>query len=101
MYGAGGSVLPVNHRQRVDSDGGLTLSAVNRLADAGAYTCDARDTTGQGMSRSVHVSVMGSPQYSLFCSDDLTQRRVLFYRTTDNNSNIGVICDQKYLFSFI
>ena len=57
-------MLPVNHRQRVDSDGALTLTAVNRLSDAGRYTCDARDSTGQGMSRSVHVSVMGASHYS-------------------------------------
>ena len=53
-------MLPVNHRQRVDSDGRLSVSAVNRLSDAGSYMCDARDSTGQGMSRLVHVSVMGS-----------------------------------------
>jgi len=55
----GGSVLPVNHRQHVDRDGTLTLTAVNRLTDEGSYACDARDSTGQGMTRSVYVSVMG------------------------------------------
>jgi len=52
-------MLPVNHRQHVDSDGALTLSAVNRLSDEGSYACDARDSSGQGMTRSVSVSVMG------------------------------------------
>ena len=66
--GAGGSVLPVNHRQHVDSTAGtLTLSAVNRLTDQGLYTCDARDSTGQGMTRSVYVSVMGQPTRLLTC----------------------------------
>jgi len=37
----------------------LSVSAVNRLSDQGWYTCDARDSTGQGMRRSVYVSVMG------------------------------------------
>jgi len=60
LLDAGGSLLPVNHRQLVDSDGQLSLSAVNRLSDAGTYKCDARDSTGQGMSRTVHVSVMGA-----------------------------------------
>jgi len=59
LVAAGGSVLPVNHRQHVESDGTLTLSAVNRLSDEGLYSCDARDSTGQGMTRSVHVAVMG------------------------------------------
>ena len=60
LLDAGESLLPVNHRQRVDTDGMLSVSAINRLSDAGWYTCDARDSTGQGMSRSVYVSVMGS-----------------------------------------
>jgi len=53
-------VLPLNHRQHVDADGTLSVSAVNRLSDAGLYTCDARGSNGQRDTRSVYVSIMGT-----------------------------------------
>jgi len=66
-------VLPVNHRQHVDPDGTLSLSSVHRLSDEGLYTCDARDSSGQGMSRSVYVSVMGLSPFLLMIGTDRSQ----------------------------
>ena len=59
MCPVGVATLPSNHRQHVSKDGTLTIQAVQRRHDAGEYVCTARNTEEQGMSRSVHVHVMG------------------------------------------
>jgi len=79
-------VLPVNHRQHVDTFGTLTLDAVNRLSDEGWYTCDARDSSGQGMSRSVYVSVNGLLQFAVIMS------------LTEHNEKFKANCDMAVKF---
>ena len=53
------NLLPVNHRQQVSADGILTIHNVSKDHDQGQYSCDARNSEGQGMSRHFHISVMG------------------------------------------
>lgn len=57
---ADGSPLPTNHRQLVRSNGSLYVDEIDRHVDAGWYSCDARDVAGQGMSRSVFITIIGS-----------------------------------------
>lgn len=56
---AGNTRLPINHRQRVSSNGTLVLSAVDPVYDEGVYSCDARDSNGHGSRQSVYIHVMG------------------------------------------
>lgn len=51
--------LPVNHFQTV-VDNTLTIQKVQKLYDAGRYTCQAQNEAGMGMQRSVYVSVVGT-----------------------------------------
>ena len=57
-----GAHLPINHRQHVSRDGTLTIQNVQRSADEGRYTCDARNIEGLGMTQHVYVHVMGNRQ---------------------------------------
>jgi hypothetical protein len=50
--------LPLNHLQQV-VNGTLTILKVQKLYDAGKYTCVAVNSAGKGTQKSVFVSVVG------------------------------------------
>ncbi|KFM81636.1 Down syndrome cell adhesion molecule-like protein Dscam2, partial [Stegodyphus mimosarum] len=57
----GGILLPLNHRQKINHGGSLTIQSVEPEADKGEYTCVVRDSKGETASSSTYVSVVVSP----------------------------------------
>lgn len=55
----GGRELPDDIRQRVQPDGSLTISPVQKASDSGVYTCWARNKQGHSARRSGEVTVIG------------------------------------------
>lgn len=55
----GGRELPDDIRQRVQPDGSLTISPVQKNSDSGVYTCWARNKQGHSARRSGEVTVIG------------------------------------------
>lgn len=55
----GGRELPDDIRQKVQIDGSLVISPVQKAADSGVYTCWARNKQGHSARRSGEVSVIG------------------------------------------
>lgn len=55
----GGRELPDDIRQRVQPDGSLTISPVQKHTDSGVYTCWARNKQGHSARRSGEVTVIG------------------------------------------
>ncbi|XP_021928600.1 Down syndrome cell adhesion molecule-like protein Dscam2 isoform X2 [Zootermopsis nevadensis] len=56
-----GRMLPVNHRQTVHPNGTLTVENLQKRADQGTYTCQARNRQGLSDKGSVDISVMEPP----------------------------------------
>ncbi|CAL1295071.1 unnamed protein product, partial [Larinioides sclopetarius] len=56
-----GIYLPLNHRQKINHGGSLTVQTVERMADEGEYSCVVRDADGKTATASTHVSVVVSP----------------------------------------
>lgn len=59
MFFIGGKSLPVNHAQKVFPNGTLVVENVQPGADAGQYTCIARNKQGQSARKTVNVKVSG------------------------------------------
>ncbi|XP_062570430.1 cell adhesion molecule DSCAM-like isoform X2 [Saccostrea cucullata] len=59
------NVLPQNHRQKVVNET-LFIEKVQKTHDIGEYICTAKNSNGQGMSRSVYVSVLEPPMIDPF-----------------------------------
>jgi hypothetical protein len=57
--------LPNDLRQKVQSDGTLVISPVEKTTDAGVYTCTAKNKQGQSARRSGEVAVIG--KLSSYC----------------------------------
>jgi hypothetical protein len=55
----GGRELPDDLRQKVQSDGTLVISPVQKATDAGVYTCSAKNKQGHSAKRSGEVTVIG------------------------------------------
>lgn len=55
----GGRELPDDIRQKVQSDGSLVISPVQKQDDSGVYTCWARNKQGHSARRSGEVAVIG------------------------------------------
>lgn len=55
----GGRELPDDIRQKVQPDGLLVISPVQKAADSGVYTCWARNKQGHSARRSGEVTVIG------------------------------------------
>ena len=55
----GGRELPDDIRQKVQSDGSLVISPVQKQDDSGVYTCWARNKQGHSARRSGEVTVIG------------------------------------------
>lgn len=55
----GGRELPDDIRQKVQIDGSLVISPVQKTADSGVYTCWARNKQGHSARRSGEVTVIG------------------------------------------
>lgn len=56
----GGRELPDSDiRQKVQTDGSLVISPVQKSADTGVYTCWARNKQGHSARRSGEVTVIG------------------------------------------
>lgn len=55
----GGRELPEDIRQKVQTDGSLIVSPVQKKDDSGVYTCWARNKQGHSARRSGEVSVIG------------------------------------------
>lgn len=51
--------MPDDLRQKVQSDGTLVITPVQKAADAGVYTCSARNKQGHSARRSGEVTVIG------------------------------------------
>ncbi|XP_041633226.1 cell adhesion molecule Dscam2 isoform X4 [Drosophila kikkawai] len=62
----GGRELPDDIRQRVQPDGSLTISPVQKASDSGVYTCWARNKQGHSARRSGEVTVIVPPKLSPF-----------------------------------
>ncbi|XP_030386436.1 Down syndrome cell adhesion molecule-like protein Dscam2 isoform X2 [Scaptodrosophila lebanonensis] len=62
----GGRELPDDIRQRVQPDGSLTISPVQKHTDSGVYTCWARNKQGHSARRSGEVTVIVPPKLSPF-----------------------------------
>ncbi|KAH8316801.1 hypothetical protein KR074_008628 [Drosophila pseudoananassae] len=62
----GGRELPDDIRQRVQPDGSLTISPVQKNSDSGVYTCWARNKQGHSARRSGEVTVIVPPKVSPF-----------------------------------
>nr|CAD7427385.1 unnamed protein product [Timema monikensis] len=69
MLLSGGRELPDDLRQKVQSDGTLVISPVQKSTDAGVYTCSARNKQGHSARRSGEVAVIVPPKLSPFNSD--------------------------------
>lgn len=54
-----GISLPLNHRQKINHGGSLTIQSVERLADEGEYSCVVRDPEGHSATSTTFVSVVG------------------------------------------
>jgi hypothetical protein len=54
-----GTVLPMNRRQRVYTNGTLVIEHAERQADAGSYTCQAQNGQKHTARRDVEVQVIG------------------------------------------
>lgn len=54
-----GTVLPMNRRQRVYSNGTLVIEHAQRQEDAGTYTCQAQNRQKHTARRDVEVQVIG------------------------------------------
>ncbi|XP_055845688.1 cell adhesion molecule Dscam2 isoform X7 [Episyrphus balteatus] len=61
-----GRELPDDIRQRVQPDGSLVISPVQKNADSGVYTCWARNKQGHSARRSGEVTVIVPPKLSPF-----------------------------------
>lgn len=55
----GGRELPDDIRQKVQTDGSLVISPVQKTTDSGVYTCWARNKQGHSARRSGEVTVIG------------------------------------------
>lgn len=53
-----GLTLPVNLRQKIYSNGTLTIDQVQRQTDAGTYTCQAKNHHGHSSRRDVEIQVL-------------------------------------------
>nr|XP_041633223.1 Down syndrome cell adhesion molecule-like protein Dscam2 isoform X1 [Drosophila kikkawai] len=62
----GGRELPDDIRQRVQPDGSLTISPVQKASDSGVYTCWARNKQGHSARRSGEVTVIVPPSIEPF-----------------------------------
>uniref|UniRef100_A0A1B0A6X4 Ig-like domain-containing protein n=1 Tax=Glossina pallidipes TaxID=7398 RepID=A0A1B0A6X4_GLOPL len=67
----GGRELPDDIRQRVQPDGSLSISPVQKNTDSGVYTCWARNKQGHSARRSGEVTVIVPPKLSPFQSSQL------------------------------
>ncbi|XP_037907253.1 Down syndrome cell adhesion molecule-like protein Dscam2 isoform X1 [Hermetia illucens] len=63
-----GRELPDDIRQKVQPDGSLVISPVQKTADTGTYTCWARNKQGHSARRSGDVNVIVPPKLSPFQS---------------------------------
>lgn len=75
--------LPDDLRQKVLSDGTLTISSVQKKGDAGVYTCWARNKQGHSARRSGDVAVIGKASFPV--SYEKTNCRRWIIPTEDDN----------------
>lgn len=54
-----GQTLPTNRRQRAYNNGTLVIEQLQRLEDAGTYTCMAQNKQKQTARRNVEIQVLG------------------------------------------
>ncbi|XP_059226041.1 cell adhesion molecule Dscam2 isoform X4 [Stomoxys calcitrans] len=66
----GGRELPDDIRQRVQPDGSLSISPVQKNTDSGVYTCWARNKQGHSARRSGEVTVIVPPIIEPFVFQD-------------------------------
>ena len=61
IWERGGVHLPFNHRQRVHTNGTLTINELERVTDEGVYTCIARtrDDPRSSAKTSFSLKVLG------------------------------------------
>lgn len=55
-----GQTLPINRRQRAYNNGTLVIEQLQRLEDAGTYTCMAQNKQKQTARRNVEIQVLGN-----------------------------------------
>ncbi|SPP76231.1 blast:Down syndrome cell adhesion molecule-like protein Dscam2 [Drosophila guanche] len=70
----GGRELPDDIRQRVQPDGSLTISPVQKNSDSGVYTCWARNKQGHSARRSGEVTVIVPPRWIVEPADANVER---------------------------
>lgn len=57
-----GQTLPINRRQRAYNNGTLVIEQLQRLEDAGTYTCMAQNKQKQTARRNVEIQVLVPPK---------------------------------------
>lgn len=60
-----GRELPIDIKQKVELDGRLIISSVQKKTDSGIYTCWAKNKQGHSARRSGEVNVIGKVEYAL------------------------------------
>lgn len=61
-YSPDGQTLPVNRRQKAYNNGTLIIEQLQRLDDAGTYTCMAQNKQNQMARRNVEIQVLVPPK---------------------------------------
>lgn len=59
LFNLDGQTLPINRRQRAYNNGTLIIEQLQRLEDAGTYTCMAQNKQKQTSRRNVEIQVLG------------------------------------------
>lgn len=85
LAGEDGQTLPINRRQRAYNNGTLIIEQLQRLEDAGTYTCMAQNKQKQTSRRNVEIQVLG--EYCVYAMWGYTYCRswVLRIRTLERD----------------
>lgn len=64
LSGTDGRRLPINNRQRLHFNGSLSVDPVDKSADVGRYSCEARGPNGLTARQSFQLGVIGELLFS-------------------------------------
>lgn len=73
-----GQTLPINRRQRAYNNGTLVIEQLQRLEDAGTYTCMAQNKQKQTARRNVEIQVLGKSVNLATINSHLIEMRTVF-----------------------
>lgn len=64
---ADGRRLPLNSRQRIQFNGSFVIDPVDKSADSGVYTCEARGQNSLAARQSLNLNVIGKLSRPYLC----------------------------------